>query len=188
MFNEESIKGSPRLRLLTTGNPSRVLFVHGANCRADVWRPLMGALAEIGIESAAVDLRGHGLSEGHEDLQKWSIGDYVDDVSRTLEELPQPVVLVGHSMGGLVVQRAALKKKLAGLVLLASSPVNGMQYDGFRMFIRYPLTFLQAMRRRSFARSHPINSRTERRSRLGRDSRPAARRRRSRSHGPSATI
>jgi pimeloyl-ACP methyl ester carboxylesterase len=137
-----------RLELRRHGaEPPRFLLVHGANGHAGVWAGLI-PLLEGG--SVALSLRGHGGSEGHEGLQGWGIQDYVADVRSVLESLARPPVLVGHSMGGLVAQLAAAQGGVAGLALLASSPVGGMKRDGMRMFLRHPLTFLRAMRRRSF--------------------------------------
>lgn len=112
----------------------------------------MDALQRRGIQSAAVDLRGHGESAGKDELQRFGIEDYVEDVTRALDALPEKIVLAGHSMGGLVSQLVAERKQTAGLALIASSPVNGMRNDGLRMFARHPFTFLGAMRRKSFAR------------------------------------
>ncbi|MBX3267949.1 MAG: alpha/beta hydrolase [Acidobacteria bacterium] len=141
----------PELNAVSFGEQPQILLVHGANSTLGVWRLLMNELSSCGISSAAVELRGHGGSGGKDDLQSFGIEDYVDDVLRTLEHFPSMSVLVGHSMGGLVAQLAAARKPLAGLILLASSPVGGMRSDGTRMFLRHPLRFAGAMWRKSFA-------------------------------------
>jgi pimeloyl-ACP methyl ester carboxylesterase len=142
---------APELELLRNGTQAAILFVHGANCRASVWLRLMDALRRRGIQSAAVDLRGHGRSGGKDELQRAGIEDYVEDVLRALDVLPETTVLTGHSMGGLITQLVAERRSLAGLALVASSPAGGMRNDGLRMFARHPIAFLGAMRRKSFA-------------------------------------
>jgi pimeloyl-ACP methyl ester carboxylesterase len=134
------------------GDAPSVLFVHGACCQAIVWEPLMVALLDFGIASAAIGLRGHGGSHGAEHLQQYRIEHYVQDVVQTVPRLVQPVTLVGHSMGGLICQLAAADARPRRLILIASSPVKGMRADGMRMVRRHPWTFLAAFSRRSFLR------------------------------------
>ncbi len=139
--------------LRSDGRPAAVLFVHGACCTASVWTGLMQSLRSLGLPSAALNLRGHGDSDGQADLQRWGMADYEEDVLRAIDALGEPEpLLVGHSMGGLVAQRVASRARLRGLVLLASSPVQGMRVDGWRMALRHPASFLAAARARSFLR------------------------------------
>jgi pimeloyl-ACP methyl ester carboxylesterase len=115
-----------------------------------MWLPLMQALGDAGVESAAVDLRGHGRSDGCESLQEAGIEDYVSDAQSTIDSIPSLRIVVGHSMGGLVTQLLAVRNDLAHAVLIASSPVRGMKVDGLRMARRHPWTFLMSSLRRSF--------------------------------------
>jgi len=55
-------------------------------------------------------------------------------------------------MGGLVAQLAAMETKLDRVVLVASSPTEGMRRNGFRMAAAHPWTFAAARIRRSFRR------------------------------------
>ncbi|KAI9010559.1 Alpha/Beta hydrolase protein [Hyaloraphidium curvatum] len=143
--------GAPPLELLSMGPaPPAFLLVHGSSCRAATYLQLMRALAERGIGTAAVSLRGHGGSGGHAELQEASIFDFCDDVGRALDAIaaagPLPI-LVGHSMGGLITQLLAASGRFAlpGIVLLASSPVGGMRSEGPRMIWNQPWAFLKAM-------------------------------------------
>jgi pimeloyl-ACP methyl ester carboxylesterase len=142
----------PRLAVRVTGDDPRVLLVHGATCTAAIWTPVLAALAERGTPAAALDLRGHGFSEGGEQLQRWRIEDYVSDVIAVLRHWLTLRILVGHSMGGLVAQLAAMEATLDRLVLVASSPTEGMSRNGFRMAAAHPWTFVAARIRRSFKR------------------------------------
>jgi len=99
-----------------------------------------------------LDLRGHGFSDGKEYLQRWRIEDYVSDVIDVLREWKTLRIVVGHSMGGLVAQLAAEAVPLDRLVLVASSPTEGMRRNGFRMARAHPWTFAVAALRRSFGR------------------------------------
>ena len=80
---------------------STVVLVHGAWHGADSWAPLQAALDERGIAHRAVQLPSVGDDPSH-DLA----GD-VDVVRAAVQEVGGPVVLVGHSYGGMVVTQAA---------------------------------------------------------------------------------
>ena len=98
-----------------------LLFVHGLGHGAWCWEHWLGAAADAGYPAYAVSLRGHGGSPGR--LRTARLGEYVDDVVATAESLPRPPVLVGHSLGGLVVQRALARYAARAAVLV--SPVSG---------------------------------------------------------------
>lgn len=94
--------------------------------RAGTYRKLAWALAARGIASVRYDKRGIGASpfEGIQ-MSQVTFGDYVNDVvagARTLAADPRftRVVLVGHSEGALLVERAANEgAPVAGVVLMA---------------------------------------------------------------------
>jgi pimeloyl-ACP methyl ester carboxylesterase len=94
-----------------------ILFVHGAGHAAWCWENWMGAAADAGHPAYAVSLSGHGGSPGS--LLRSSLGTYVDDVIRTAASLPSQPVIVGHSLGGLVVQKAIARYPAKAAVLVA---------------------------------------------------------------------
>jgi pimeloyl-ACP methyl ester carboxylesterase len=55
-------------------------------------------------------------------LRGATLGAYVDDVVRTAATFPRQVVLIGHSLGGLVVQRALARYTAKAAVLVAPVP------------------------------------------------------------------
>jgi len=81
------------------------LFVHGAwyadRCWAEHFLPCFAAR---GYVTHALGVRGHGGSDGRERLPWTSIADYVADVEQIVAQLGRTLVLVGHSMGGFVLQ------------------------------------------------------------------------------------
>ena len=97
-------------------------MVHGGFQAAWVfsyWGPIF---ATLGWRALALSLRGHGRSwqPGDDVFAKTRVEDYADDVetlSRTLGEDP---LLLGHSLGGLVVQRVARRGIGKAIVLVAS--------------------------------------------------------------------
>ena len=123
-----------------------LLFVHGAWHAAWCWQDtFMPYFAEQGYPCYALDLRGHGKSEGH---VRWaSVHNYVADVVNVADDIEaehgkRPIV-IGHSMGGYIVQKY-LEKYAAPLgVLLASIPTRGTISFFIRYIKKHPLLFLK---------------------------------------------
>jgi pimeloyl-ACP methyl ester carboxylesterase len=97
-------------------------LAHGAWCFAEHW---VGAAAAAGYPAYALSLRGHGRSDGATALNKTSMRDYVADVMQVITTLPEPPVLVGHSMGALIAQLVAERYPARGVVLLTPTALSG---------------------------------------------------------------
>ena len=124
--------------------PTPLLFVHGAWHGAWCWdEHFLPYFAEHGYTSTALSLRGHGASEGNNKLRWSSITDYVNDVSQIASQFEQPPVLIGHSMGGLVVQKYLETHQAPAAVLLASVPPGGVTRTTLSIAGRHPLPFLK---------------------------------------------
>jgi pimeloyl-ACP methyl ester carboxylesterase len=129
------------------GNPRAVpiLFVHGAWHGAWCWeKHFLPYFAQNGYASYALSLRGHGDSERPKCFRCMRISDYVADVGRAVGQLPEMPVLVGHSMGGLVVQKYLEENDAPASVLLASVPVKGVLRTAFRLACRHFWAFMKA--------------------------------------------
>jgi len=132
---------------LPEGNarPTPLLFVHGACHGAWCWdEHFLPYFAEHGYASHALDLRGHGKSDNSRSLRTTRIDHYVKDLSSVVDTLHIPPVLVGHSMGGLVIQRYLEGRDLPAAVLLATNPIGGTMGTTLRMAKRHPLAFTKA--------------------------------------------
>ncbi|HHW76325.1 MAG TPA: alpha/beta hydrolase [Xanthomonadaceae bacterium] len=129
----------------TTPKATPLLFVHGSFTDARCWDEyFLPFFARRGYEAHALSLRGHGRSEGHEHLHTWRLSDYVADLAKAAATLPQPPVLVGHSMGGMVVQKyLETHPEVAGVVLMASVPPQGLLPSNLHMAMRHPFLFQQ---------------------------------------------
>ena len=122
-----------------------ILFIHGAWHGAWCWEKyFMPYFAENGYSSHALSLRGHGDSERPAHFRWMRIADYVEDVARVVDQLPEKPVMIGHSMGGLVVQKYLEEHTAPAAVLLASVPVKGVFRTTLRIALRHPLAFLKA--------------------------------------------
>ena len=125
-----------------SGGRPPLLFVHGSAHAAWCWDDdFLPWFASAGFDSYAISVRGHGKSEGADGLRWASVRDYVDDVREVARLFPAPPVLIGHSLGGLVVQKYLERFDAHGAILLASSPVGGMLRSGARLFVRRPILF-----------------------------------------------
>lgn len=116
--------GGRALRVVRAGPPSSehplIVCEHGAfGCAAD-WAVVQETLASRGLRSLAYDRAGLGHSDPGPDPRDGRASN--DDLEALLAALGEagPIVLCGHSMGGLMVRLFALERDrpLAGLVLV----------------------------------------------------------------------
>jgi len=128
--------------------PEPLLFIHGAFTGAWCWdEHFLSYFAEAGYVAYALSLSGHGSSRGRERLDSLSIADYVADVVEVVSQLPQPPVLIGHSMGGFVAQKYLESHAARAGVLMCSVPPQGLMSAAFGMMFSHPslLTDLNRM-------------------------------------------
>ncbi len=118
-------------RWLPAGTPRAVVaIVHGYAEHSGRYEWTAGRLTARGYAVEALDLRGHGRSDG-ERVFVDAFEEYLDDVERFLERVRgrhpgQPVFLLGHSMGGGVVTCFVVARKpaLAGVLLSGSAMLS----------------------------------------------------------------
>lgn len=123
-------KAVPRLRIVVTsattaGARPPVLMLHGLWHAAWAWENWSDRLTAYGYDCHAVDLRGHGGSEG--DVRTARLRDYVQDARRAVAAMPETPILIGHSLGGVLVEHLLAADTYPAAILVAS--VHG----------RYPL-------------------------------------------------
>jgi pimeloyl-ACP methyl ester carboxylesterase len=122
-----------------------IVLVHGAWHAAWCWEEhFKGYLEEHGYTVVTPDLRNHGSHRGRSSLRWCRIADYVDDIAAEIRGLPAPPILVGHSMGGLVVQKYLETNPAQAAVLLASVPVSGALGATLRTARRIPSQLAKA--------------------------------------------
>jgi pimeloyl-ACP methyl ester carboxylesterase len=98
---------------------ARIVLVHGAFAGAWCWEPVLPGLRAAGHEVEAIDLPGSG--EDPTPVSEVSLDAYAERVCGVLAQ-GRPAVLVGHSMGGMVVTQAAARcpEHVAALVYVAA--------------------------------------------------------------------
>lgn len=119
--------------------PTPLLFIHGAYAAAWCWEDhFLPFFAEAGYASHALSLSGHGGSPGRRHLDSLSIADYVRDVEQAVDSLPAPPVLIGHSMGGFVVQKYLEEHVAPGAVLMCAVPPQGLMSAAIGLMFSKP--------------------------------------------------
>jgi pimeloyl-ACP methyl ester carboxylesterase len=120
-----------------------LLFVHGAFAGAWCWDEyFLPWFSARGYPAHAVSLRGHAGSTLSASLDSVSLEDYVADTVAAAAQLDAPPVLIGHSMGGIVVQRAARACNAIAMALLAPVPPQGLGSSIWSLATRDPPLFL----------------------------------------------
>lgn len=130
-------------RAAQPGGKPPLLFVHGAFAGAWCWDVhFLPWFAERGYDAHALSLRGHGGSPGREALDGYSIADYVDDVEQVVASFAVEPLLIGHSMGGFVVQKYLEREHPVAAVLMASVPPRGLAGPGLSLAVWNPAAAL----------------------------------------------
>lgn len=132
----------------TRDHPVPLLFVHGGWHGAWCWEHFLDFFADAGYRAVAVSLRGHGASPTAKPLHKVSIADYIEDVRNVADGLGgAPVrhpVLIGHSLGGFVIQRYLEDHRAPAAVLVGSVPPQGVLRLAVRVWRRRPSMTMEA--------------------------------------------
>lgn len=123
-------------------HPMALLFVHGMMHGAWCWEVhFLDYFARNGFTAHAVNLRGHGNSDGRKNLRWTRIADFVDDIENVVRDLNSSPILIGHSMGGFIIQKYLENHDVPGAVLLSSPPPAGLFPTVLRIARRRPLAF-----------------------------------------------
>lgn len=102
-----------------------IVLVHGAWLDASCWDQVVPELKAAGHEVINVNLPGHG--QDHTPYPTITLQTYVDAVKKAIGNR-KDIILVGHSMGGLVISQTAeqIPAQISKLVYLAAFlPRNG---------------------------------------------------------------
>jgi len=103
---------------LREGRPTLVM-IHGAGGRAQIWQNQIVSLGKT-INVLALDLPGHGNTKGDGRSLISEYAQWLVDTVKTI--FSYPIFLMGHSMGGAIVQRVAITSPhiLEGIVLVGT--------------------------------------------------------------------
>jgi pimeloyl-ACP methyl ester carboxylesterase len=96
------------------------VFVHGAWHGAWCWEKVVPLLEEKGHKVHAIDLPGHGNDKTP--IGEVGMCEFTDKVCSVINECEEPVILVGHSLGGVVISQSAEKvpERIKSLVYVSA--------------------------------------------------------------------
>ena len=99
---------------------STYVLIHGSWHGAWCWYKIIPLLEQAGHKAIALDLPGHGRDWTA--AREVSMQSYVESVCNILDAQSEPVILVGHSRGGIVISQTAEHRpeKIRTLVYLAA--------------------------------------------------------------------
>ena len=123
-----------------------LLFIHGAGGTSRYLTNYLLFFAGRGWTSYAVNLRGHFPSEPDAALAQATIEDYIADVERVMQVQDiRNCALIGHSMGGLIAQKAAMNlQSVKALIAICSAPPSGVMLE-MTNDLPYPEAIMHSM-------------------------------------------
>ncbi len=96
-----------------------VLMLHGAFCGGWAFDAFRGPFESTGFAVHAPTLRHHEPNANLKKLASTSLTDYAGDLLGQVDELAEPPILIGHSLGGLLAQMIAARRPVRAAVLIA---------------------------------------------------------------------
>ncbi len=130
-----ALVGDIRMRWLEHGQGQPVVFVHGIPTSPELWREVM---PRLGARTLAWEMVGYGKSIPEGSGRDISVAKQADYLTAWLDHLNiERAVLVGHDLGGGVVQNLAVRhsERCVGLLL-----TNAIGYDS------WPIPEVEAIR------------------------------------------
>jgi pimeloyl-ACP methyl ester carboxylesterase len=122
IHHEVPARDGGSIHVVERGQGRPLVLIHGITLQAGIWSPQLHLLADR-YRVMAVDVRGHGRSSAGTDGYGRRVA--AADVATVLEHFDlHDAVVVGHSMGGMILMEFAgehredLEKRVAGLVFM----------------------------------------------------------------------
>lgn len=121
-MKDELMTNSGVVNFVQQGEGAPVILTHGLAASLHDWDDLLPELAVSGYAGYALDLFGHGESHKPDDHDEFTFDAVFDHFSAWVDSLhiTEPMILVGHSLGGGVVLQYALRypERVRALVLV----------------------------------------------------------------------
>jgi pimeloyl-ACP methyl ester carboxylesterase len=133
------------------GGRRTALLLHGYMDAAATWQHVALRLARAGVRVFAPDLRGYGDTARAPSGSYYHFPDYVADVADLATQLApgEPLLLVGHSMGGTIatLTAGAFPEQVGKLALLEGLGPPGGSFDGMPDRMRTWIEQVRLLRR-----------------------------------------
>ena len=136
-FREESVISDDEVKInyyIKGSKKKALVFVHGYSCSSEYWWPQLEYFSKDHTV-IAVDLAGHGKSGLNR--KEYTMDAFGDDVRSVIEHLElDEVILIGHSMGGPVVVKAANKLGSKTRLIIGVDTFQDLSQEGISTFGR----------------------------------------------------
>jgi pimeloyl-ACP methyl ester carboxylesterase len=114
-----------------------IVFVHGMSHGAWCWEAYFVPYFEkLGYQCLAINLPGHE-EKGSTKSISYSLQDYVRALSKFVANLPEPPIIIGHSMGGMILQRFLKTGSCKKAILMSSVPPSGVLMASLRVIFNH---------------------------------------------------
>ena len=139
LYRWYSEQSSRPIDIVHTPAKGVVLIVHGLGEHAGRYDHVANILSDLGFVVCAYDQRGHGESTGLPGMLPTPTA-LLDDLAEVLDEIRQhhpksPLILLGHSLGGLVASRFVSLGIGPVDALVLSSPAFEVELTGFQKLL-----------------------------------------------------
>jgi len=99
---------------------TKILFIHSSGHGSWLWHNFLAYFAARGYDSWALNLRGHYLAPPVANWADVGSDAYLEDINQAVKLTGKNVVLVGHSMTGVLILKYAESHDVAGLIVSQS--------------------------------------------------------------------
>ncbi len=128
------------------GQGAPVILIHGLAASLFDWNDLMPPLAQAGYAAYALDLLGHGKSVKPHNLADYCVAQVFAHFEGWIKSLAleQPLILVGHSLGGYLALEFALRYPQQVRALVLSDPFYSLEQLPLLLRINYRRPLINA--------------------------------------------
>ena len=134
-----------RVNYVRFGTGAPVILAHGLAASLHDWDDLLPALSATGYAGYALDLLGHGDSGKRADQREYTVGNVFGHFETWIDSqnFDEPMVLIGHSLGGGLSLKYALQHPERVRALVLVNPFYDLKQlpPALRAFFRRGLSY-----------------------------------------------
>lgn len=114
-----------------------IVFVHGMCHGAWCWEEhFIPYFEKLGYNCIAINLPGHETPGSNQRIS-YALNEYVQALHQAVAKLDHPPIIIGHSMGGMILQRFLKTGSCKKAVLMSSVPPTGALFASLRVIFKH---------------------------------------------------
>ena len=114
-----------------------IVFVHGVCHGSWCWEEkFIPYFKELGYDCIALNLPGHE-TPGSTQRISYALNEYVQALHQAVAKLDKPPIIIGHSMGGMILQRFLKTGSCKKAILMSSVPPTGALFASLRVIFKH---------------------------------------------------